>query len=586
MMGRRKLRPPVVALLLLVAWGAYVRLADLGHGSLALEELNHLYVGTALAEGKGPVLPSGTWYGRGLEYSRMVEFASRYIDDPELAVRLPSALLGTASVALVAAGTYALAGPVPAVAATLLFAAYPQAIIQARLGRFYMLQLLPGLIALFLGWVAVRKPAGRASRSELAMALAAGVAATVAILLSMRYQVTGITTLFAWWLFLLVAGVRDVRGTPGARFWKSPPLVLAYAMAASGAVLLLTRPYLIPALLVRAFSTPHWARENQFSWTLYYDGLSVGYPLIGSFALASFAILLKRRTRLGAYLLTMFLVPTLLLSFVLPFKADRFLLVAVPPLFVAIAIALEEASAILGRWFMIRGDRERWSALSARRLVLYGLFAFVAMGSFPALLTAGIGYHRFTSMPDWTAARQVLAERTDLGAVPIGSSRSLPAGFYLGKVDFSVALGHLEKWDPDLYRSLYRLGSGQGAYRMVDAGSPDMYAGVPVLPHPSTLRDWYGTAGEVVIAIDDNSINNSMIEPALLEALASEAEELCQERCGSLQLYHWKLGSPPPAAYIASARADSQACDAEAACAPLGNGSNEAYEQIASREAR
>src|SRR5262245_26842365 len=116
-----------LALVAVVVWGSYIRLTQLWVGDLTLEELNHYYVGRALVEQQQPVLPSGVWYGRGVEYSRLTEWTSRFIGSPEVAVRLPSAVFGSLAVAALAAGTYSLAGPGAALAATLLFAVYPEA---------------------------------------------------------------------------------------------------------------------------------------------------------------------------------------------------------------------------------------------------------------------------------------------------------------------------------------------------------------------------------------------------------------------------------------------------------------------------
>jgi hypothetical protein len=68
-----------------------------------------------------------------------------------------------------------------------------------------------------------------------------------------------------------------------------------------------------------------------------------------------------------------------------------------------------------------------------------------------------------------------------------------------------------------------------------------MYAGVPVLPMPDAVRAHFAAAGAVVIAIDDASRRNRMIDPVLERVLVREGVELCRDRCGTLRLYFWRL---------------------------------------------
>ena len=45
----------------------------------------------------------------------------------------------------------------------------------------------------------------------------------------------------------------------------------------------------------------------------------------------------------------------------------------------------------------------------------------------------------------------------------------------------------------------------------------------------------------MIIAVDDGSLGNQMVEPELLSVLQSDAEELCAGACGSLRLFHWRF---------------------------------------------
>ena len=151
-------RIPLLLVVLILAWGCYLRFDNLGLNTLASDEMNHYFVGQSLQQTGQPLLPSGTRYTRGLEYSAMVAATLPRFSQMEVAVRFPSALIGTLGILLFAIIAWRMDGPWPAVFASLLFALYPEALRLSRFGRFYTLQLLGGLIALYAGWQLLRNP--------------------------------------------------------------------------------------------------------------------------------------------------------------------------------------------------------------------------------------------------------------------------------------------------------------------------------------------------------------------------------------------------------------------------------------------
>jgi hypothetical protein len=165
------------------------------------------------------------------------------------------------------------------------------------------------------------------------------------------------------------------------------------------------------------------------------------------------------------------------------------------------------------------------------------LLAVPVLTAIPSLLVAGIGYHRLDE-PSWKSAAASLKARPDLAALPRGATRSLPALFYWGGVDFSISIGHLERWGEHGDR-----GASDplaGAYGTSAPGAPDMYAGVPVLPSPGDIRAHFPDVPAILVALEPVSIANKMIDPVLLATLDEEGEELCRGGCGSLRLYLWR----------------------------------------------
>src|SRR5262245_61412646 len=156
-MSLRQRAVPLLLLCAVIVTGAYLRLAHLGAYNLTQDELSVMYIGHELAQGRPPLLPSGQYYTRGAEYARIADLSMRTFHPPEVAERLPSAILGTLCLILMAAGTWMMAGPWAAVTASVLFALYPETVAQSRIGRFYMLQMLVYLLAFFGGWLLLRK---------------------------------------------------------------------------------------------------------------------------------------------------------------------------------------------------------------------------------------------------------------------------------------------------------------------------------------------------------------------------------------------------------------------------------------------
>jgi hypothetical protein len=237
----------------------------------------------------------------------------------------------------------------------------------------------------------------------------------------------------------------------------------------------------------------------------------------------------------------MFLVPAAVFFF-LPFRAPRFMLIAVPPLLLAIGIAAAMAAEALAERLAVVRLRGRVSA--APRLVqavaMTAILAVPILTAGPALGLAALGYHRIET-PSWAESAALLGSRPELVGVPVGATRSLPAAFYWGHVDFSVSVGHLEQWGTA--QGGAEEDRRSGAYMMSVPGTPDMYAGVPVLPTAASIREQFAEVGSVVIAIDDPSVVNRMVDPSLLDTLEREAEELCAGRCGSLRLFYWRFSA-------------------------------------------
>ena len=532
-------RIPLLLLILVLAWGGYLRFANLGLNTLASDEMNHFFVGRALVETGEPVLPSGTRYTRGAEYSRLVAAALPRFDQMEVAVRFPSAVIGTLALVLFAFIAWRVAGPWAAVFSTVLLALYPEVLRLSRFGRFYTLQLLFGLIAFYSGWKLVSEPLGpdqfqpRRLLGSWALALltiaAFGYAATV--------QLTTFSVAAGFCLVIAIVGVRDLQ-RHGTFAWRwSVPWQLTFAGVLIAGLAIAFRFEMVQELLRDALTVPMWARlssDGPGPISSYYRKLSSHFPLVISLSPLIFLVAIIQYRRLGWYLLAWFAVPLALHSIVFPWKSERYVILAIPALLLATGMAADLGARAL------RGYLQRNLAPLGIPLVsspsgvtaLVGLIVIAALITNPAFNVARRSISTIES-DGWAESIAIMKRTPGLQSLPIGSAQPLVALHYWGRLDFTVQRALLESWARDT------TGGYEKPYRMKEMGSPDVYAGRPTLTTAEVIRDRFRKQGGVVIGIDQKYLTFDNVEPSLRQALDREAVELCQDRCGSMRLYHW-----------------------------------------------
>jgi hypothetical protein len=116
--------------------------------------------------------------------------------------------------------------------------------------------------------------------------------------------------------------------------------------------------------------------------------------------------------------------------------------------------------------------------------------------------------------------------------VPIGTSRSLHALYYWGRIDF--VLGDPTRDDPAL-RAGVAISSGDVPR------ATDRNVGVPVLMTAESIRDRFAGRGSVLVVVDPAMSTHGRVDRELVRLLATNAEELCHGRCGGLLVYHWRF---------------------------------------------
>ena len=510
-------------LLAVILGGSWVRLTQLGERSFRGDELRHYFVAESLERGEGPRLPAGIEYGRGLDVSRLIGVFTPRVEDQELAARLPGALFGVLNLLLFGAIAWAMGGPWAAVFATLLLAIYPEAVEQSRRVRFYTYQLNFGLIALFAGWKALERTGQRApyERRDVRRQWAWFGVAAIAFALAGRVQIVTLTVMGAWMIAVALAGLVNARLHGWSQWRRNVPLQATVAAVVLGLIPLVARPELLGQILWAAFFVPAWVTGAD-SPLVYYWALTAAMPIVVALAPLAFLATARRQPALAVYLLIWFGVPFLLHSLVFPFKADRFILVAHPALFLAAGIAAADGLSAL-----IRGIPAwlgtTWSERARRRVAvatctIIALGAIVTLPAFNAARQIGSNLGSVMDRENWSGTTVVLAEQADLDRLKLGSSDEFTPLFYWKRLDFHTVQG--------------------GG----DVGAISESTGVRRLQTPDQIRHWFSDGAAVVVAVDSARLAYGAINQALHSVLREEGTELCRGRCGSLLLYRWEFG--------------------------------------------
>lgn len=546
-MTARERRLILVFLGTIVAAGALIRFHALGAEQLSVDELQYHFAAQSTARNAGPALPSGVELGRGGVMIRAIASSGKVLDSDEAAARLPSAIIGTAAVVLMAAVVWLIAGPWAALVATLMLAFYPEAVRQSRTAGLYSWQLLLGIVALGAGWLATSRAGPRQSSSPADLLRRwtwTGVALCALLLAGLAHLSAGtVFAGFAVWVIFLAAAAIWLAGPATLKNNLAVQLVLAGMVALIAVVFL--KPEVLGAVRDKISSGP----TDQIVRVS-------GSPQTGMFYLHAFAaqyawaftllplmifLVVRKRTWLTLYLLVWFLVPLAAHSLFIVRKEERLLLMAVPALFILAGLALAEGKEILQResasltrdWFSTyRAAVAAATAITSIAVVwaLLTLPAIVDAMRVPATLA-------HPSVQNWAALRTVLDSQRNARNLPLGSVRPLVTLQYVGRGDFGLAT------------ELGAMSSDQAArvptsrFRTALAEPLlDRSSGAVLTKSYRELREAYAPYGEVYIALDDADMRSGVLDQSLRDAFSRDADELCGGRCGTLRLFRVKIG--------------------------------------------
>lgn len=418
-----------------VALALALALPHLGAPSLWHDELVHVFVAKSVAAGEGARLPSGVFYPNAWGYSQLLGGVIALLGDAEWAVRMPSALISGLNVLLL----YLLArrwfGPRVAIMAAFLLATSPWHVAWARQARFYELQVLCHLVFIYGAWEFLQ------SRSPRRMAAFGALTAT-AYLIGMLCSFHSILFLGAPLILTALVITREwLQQSQQLGISEAdaiPPFNAAIVFLGGGALGALTMlvlylnpnpvdqqavfhglgPELVdPYRLVREYYL-RWLGEN----------LGAGCLLV---ALLGFAFMLYRRDKRGLFAVLAFIVPLLVLTFLIGYRRPRFIFFAYPFYVLALAYGLCMLARCAKWW---AGERALWP-MAAMALLLLARVSWTLLLLLGDSIGTAMG-DRFTlaaTHPEWRRAGGWVREHRNGHAVL--TTTYLASLYYVGPTD-------------------------------------------------------------------------------------------------------------------------------------------------------
>jgi hypothetical protein len=262
----------------------------------------------------------------------------------------------------------------------------------------------------------------------------------------------------------------------------------------------------------------------------YYWYLTDTYPALLSLGAALAVIALVSHRVIATYLLCWFGVPLFLHTFVFAWKASRFVLGAMPGLFLIVGLvvpsgvaALRQAAASIFPERLRRSNVERLGSA-----VVVALICLFAVASTP-------GFNETRRIPPshqelgWSAARSIIDSLELSDTSVIGAATPFQALHYLPRADFTVSSYYLDSATPGV-RSV------DGVMQEV---ALDWYVAVPILMTPASIESTFPQADAILVLVDSTWAGGS-VDPNLRDVLLEDASELCRGRCLELQLFLWR----------------------------------------------
>ena len=494
------------------------------------DEFLHILAGKSwLQDGSLSLIQGGPEYTRVTLYTYLTAGVMGLLGESLAIARLPSVLFGGIWVAAIFFWTWRAVGPLAAWIAGAWFALDANAIIHSQFVRFYTLHGLAFFVAavcVYFSWT----QRGERTRSIL---LGLGGAGSLGL---------------AWYLQPITAIGAMALGT-----WVilvASPLILEWARSVTRArrfagLVLLATLGLLAAWVGRDVwsgawdqfrSAPTWAQEQARNTRLYFDSFVYRYPTFWSLAPVAVIVALVRKPRAALFAVILFTVPFLLHSLA-AFKAQRYLLYALPFFFILWAIVLDGFLPWLAQQLRLLST-EAWKGLTASRTPArvpgkwFGWTAMIPIILFVAYLNQGAYISFRTVFPQDSGRPYTQANWHEVGPtlkamaaeVDLVVATSVPkAIYYLDGFDLALGRNHVEE-GPDRPREFGR----------------ERLTGFPAISTVESLKEVQRCYSSGMVILDwRHGDNPFIIRPEVLEYMGRMMERLEFEESEKITLFRW-----------------------------------------------
>ena len=546
-------RLAIIATGLAFIFGVWILTGNLGEKPFGADELIQQATSEAIAEGRGPVLPSGAEYKRGYDVSVLAGIARKFIDDPETAGRAPAAAFGIINLCLIGFLGWTFGGLWGSFWAVLILAIFPQAIIESRRFRFYSEHMTLMLVALHSVWQLVRY-AGEdlTGKNSLARGWMWTLITLIAFAIGIRVQPATFVLIASSATIVLLAGIMDLRRQGWAGLKISVPMQLSSVGVVIGLFLILFFGKLILFLWAAATDVPYWAIHDPGDPRDYYWRLAEQFPSLMTLYPVALVAIALRNWRLAVFLGIWFTIPFLLFSLVLPLKNMRFILGATPALILTGALAAAMGAVAIRKGLESLGASLGYPTNISRGLAIGGvtaiaLFVIVTVPAFnnsrKVPITSTLSLTNLHAFENWQQLGKEIRELDKSAAYPIGTVDGLAALFYVGRADFVIQRDDLfesARWAARR-ANLPRPETSSFDEEKAQGGA-DFYSGLPVLTQVDSIHEAFaGYPAVLIIADEERWASKTQLNKELKSMLLSDGREICQGNCGTLRLYKLPL---------------------------------------------
>ncbi|GJL50151.1 MAG: hypothetical protein NPIRA01_13780 [Nitrospirales bacterium] len=343
----------VTACIVLICMAALLRFSHLGAMDFGIDEILHVYAAQELIQGKPPVLPSGFEYDRSLPFSYLVAMAGFYGGFNELALRVPSAILGTLVVFFVYWLTTRWYSAFAGLVAAFLTTFSPMEIAHSREVRMYMLFQLLYLLTVFFFYEGFETISPKNLEKSKPSAIKRWIEAyqirpmfllcsAGTFLIAWKIHTLIFPAISGFLLYIFMMGVVTIfiRAPHNLVRKKYIGTCLLLLLGASAASLLL--PSAVEELTAVIDGPLAWGQENADNWSYYRWLLLDEYPIVfGGLTILLLCCLLKN-SKVGLFLCCTLLLPLLLHSLILPMKSYRYIMYIFPLIYMAAGVGIAQ----------------------------------------------------------------------------------------------------------------------------------------------------------------------------------------------------------------------------------------------------